>query len=337
MARSPSMSFRYVRIISRGDHIPRSKSRPSIPAKTAEPLAPPSLLFGALGPCSALACQRLGELAGQITQNRADHKRDDQEDQRIGETDRGQVLERSGRRRGRGLVQRIADQRCIAVDICRHGGKRLDRSHDHQEEHGHADDDSRPDRQAAGIDRDVNDDHERDPGENRAIGSTDDRLGQGFVVTASMKEASPGDETRPYQNEAAQGSEREKRPDSPEYGDTQGKTNHLRHGVTPTPSILVTGLCATQLAPHPSVEAARADSQELPSIHHRSESLQRNFASAGDSPGLVVPKFQANKTYCLFLRLSTLVFGVAGRWRFPFFALDPNLAGPWRPRIDNSS
>src|SRR5215472_19168769 len=67
------------------------------------------------------------------------------------------------------------------------------------------------------------------------------------------------------------------------------------------PSILVTGLCATQLAPHPSVEAARADSQELPSIHHRSESLQRNFASAGDSPGLVVPKFQANKTYCLFL------------------------------------
>src|SRR5690606_27761892 len=117
-------------------------------------------------------------------------------------------------------------------DIGRDGGQRLDPGDDHQEEHGDAHD-HRNGRDAHVRDPEPEDDEERDPRNERAVGGARDGLHERLAVGAAVEEAAPGDEPRPDQHEAGERPEREIRPDGAEYGDAQGKRDELWHDPSP--------------------------------------------------------------------------------------------------------
>jgi hypothetical protein len=73
--------------------------------------------------------QHLRELVRGIAEQGFDHHRDNEQDQRVGERGRDQVLQWVGGRRGGWLVQRVRYKRSVTVDVGRYHGQQLAHPH----------------------------------------------------------------------------------------------------------------------------------------------------------------------------------------------------------------
>ena len=111
----------------------------------------------------------------------------------------------------RWLVQRVRHKRSITLDVGRCHGQQIDRGDDDQEEHSDTADDRWPYRSQTSY-RDVDDDQQGDPCDQRTIGIAGDRLNECIVIGAAVEEAPPANEARPHEDEPTQGPERGKMP-----------------------------------------------------------------------------------------------------------------------------
>ena len=137
-------------------------------------------------PWSAVLWQHLRELVRGIAEQGSDHHRDNEQDQRVGERGRDQEFCNGPARRMAGAAS--TPKRSVTVDVGRYHGQQIDRGTMTKKKTVTPTTIAGPDRSQT-RDRDVDDDQQNDPCDQRTIGIADDRLNECIGVGAAVEEA----------------------------------------------------------------------------------------------------------------------------------------------------